>query len=63
MNMNEWQNEDSTQLCDSYVSCTRAFFTYFPLLDVFRAFLDDGELASGLVFGEPRLSLLYPQEE
>lgn len=30
---------------------------------MFQAFLNDGELAPGLVFGEPRLSLLYPQKE
>lgn len=63
MNMNKWQKADSTWLFDSYVRCTEALFTYFPLLDVFRVFVDDGELAPALVFGEPRLSLLYPQKE
>ena len=56
-------SEDSTWLCDSYVRCMGALFTYFPFLDVFRAFADDGELAPGVVFGEPCLSLLYPQKE
>lgn len=64
LNEYEWiTKEDSTWLCDSDVGRTGALFTYFPFLDVFRAFVDDGELAPGLVFGEPRLSLLYPQKE
>jgi hypothetical protein len=55
----EWWSE-GTWLCGNSVRCITALFTYFPLFDVLRGFVEDGELAPELKFEEPHLSLLYP---
>lgn len=52
----------ATLVAQKHFSLAKIFFTYFPLLDVFQASLDDGDLAPGLVLGELFLSLPYPQK-